>query len=36
VQEGVPRIAVVVEGRSWQLNDSVVQHGEDIYDTEND
>ena len=36
VQEGVPRIPGVVEGGSWQLNDSVAQHGEGIYDTEND
>ena len=36
VQEGVPRIAGVVEGGSWQLDDSVAQHGEEIYDTEND
>ena len=36
VREGVPQIAGSVEGETWQFNDSVVQHGEEIYDAEND
>ena len=34
VQEGAPRIGGSAEGGTWQLNDSVVQQGEGIYEND--